>query len=122
MKRSTVILGQRYAGRPMFGSLACQLHLLQRRGCHQKARDLLAAHNQIRRAFGQPPVDLAAQMTPLPLEGVTIMPAGRRDDDFDDGPKECPSCGERLQDGRCEVGCQPERLIDRVVIRTARAA
>lgn len=74
---TTTVLGVRYQGRPMVGSLACQLWLYQRRGQHKKARDLLDAHNHIRAVFNRPPVDLAEQFTTAPLEGLSILPVGR---------------------------------------------
>lgn len=74
---TTTLLGREYTGRPMFGSLAMSIHLLEREGKHEDAQKLLDAHNHIRRCFGKPEYDLANDMTVVPLEGVITVPAGR---------------------------------------------
>lgn len=76
-RKTTTVLGVSYVGRPMMGSLACSLWLLQQKGQHKKARALLDAHNQIRRAFGQPDIDLSGQFTTVPMEGLETVPATR---------------------------------------------
>lgn len=90
MSARTTILGVVYRGRPMMNSLACRIWLLEQKGKAAEAQALLDAHNRIRSAFGNPPVDLTADMTEIPTEGMQTYPA--------------------------------KPLIDRVVVKTARAA
>lgn len=77
MSTRTTILGTEYEGRPMMGTLACSLYLLERDGKADEARALLDAHNHIRKCFGSPPVDLADQFTTAPMEGLLTFPAVR---------------------------------------------
>lgn len=74
---TTRLLGTDYPGQPMFGSLALHLCILEREGKADEARKLLAAHNRIRKCFGHPPVNLAAQFTTAPMEGLLTVPAMR---------------------------------------------
>jgi hypothetical protein len=77
MLTKTTILGVEYPGRPMMGSLACSIYLLELNGKHSDAEKLLNAHNRINRAFGYPDVDLTDDMTTLPQEGLIVVPAGK---------------------------------------------
>lgn len=83
MPRSTTILGRAFPGRPMFGSLALDLYLTEQKHGRDKARALLDARNRVRGVFRESAItldDLAADMTPLPLEGLETCPAGGRHD------------------------------------------
>ena len=77
MTRETTILGQTYAGRPMFGSLALDIMCMEQLRGREAAQALLNAHNQIRRAFGDEPVDLAADMTDVPMDGLIVVPVAK---------------------------------------------
>lgn len=67
--RTTTILGEVYQGRPKMNSLACRIFLLEQNGQVEQASKLLRAY----RMLG--PVDLQADMTPLPMEGMQVYPA-----------------------------------------------
>lgn len=72
---TTTILGREYTGRPMMGSLACSLYLLELEGKAEAAQRLLDAHNHVRWCFGTTAYRIEDDMTPLPLEGVEIYAA-----------------------------------------------
>lgn len=81
----TVLLGRTYAGKPMFRSLALQLWIYEQRGEPEKAQALLDAHNQIRRAFGKPPVDLAQQFTANASSVASCCPSALAKVEADEG-------------------------------------
>ena len=91
MSATTTVLGVTYAGKPMFRSLALDLWIYEQRGEREKAEALLAAHNQIRKAFGQPPVDLAQQFTSSPSSMATQCPSAlgalERQEGFEPGER-----------------------------------
>jgi hypothetical protein len=80
MTRETTILGVTYPGIPMMGSLAFSIWKLEQDGKPTEAQRLLDAHNKLNAVFGptpadRAPLDLAADMTTLPMEGLLICRA-----------------------------------------------
>lgn len=69
MTKTTTILGVTYRGRPQMNSTAFRVWSYEQDGQHAKAQQYLRAM----RMMG--PVDLQADMTEIPMEGMQAYPA-----------------------------------------------
>lgn len=77
MAQSTTILGVTYAGRPAMNSTALRIARLEESFGAEVAQSVFDDLNRIATCFGGQPIDLAADMTLLPMEGFEVYPAAR---------------------------------------------
>lgn len=77
---TTTLFGKSYKGRPMMNSFALFLLNLCERGEEAKAKRYLDDENSIRALRGEGPLDLADDMTPLPMDGLVTCPADQLTD------------------------------------------
>lgn len=82
-------------------------------GKDQEAQRLLDALNAWNRASRQPEIAMPAPANPMlyrdcliTADASQVSPSEFLDELFDDGPRECPQCGETLDENNlCDVGC-----------------
>lgn len=70
---TTTILGREYAGRPMFGSFALHIWLMEQKHGREAAERHNASHKYLC-TCGSDEHDFAADMTTLPMDGLVTCP------------------------------------------------
>jgi hypothetical protein len=73
---STVICGETYAGRPVFGSFAAFIEKLCAQGRIAEAKRYLEGEQKCPAVTGKQNYRIEDDMTLLPLEGLELCPAG----------------------------------------------
>jgi hypothetical protein len=73
---NTVICGETYAGRPLVNSFAAFLEKLCSQGRIAEAKRYLEAEQKCPAVTGKQNYRIEDDMTPLPIEGLELCPAG----------------------------------------------